>query len=257
MSQDDDALDALARTRPLLAGAVLRPSGETAVAVEFGDRIDWTFQSRALALAGALDAAAPAGLVEAVPTYRSVLVEFDPRVTDAASVLSAVPEDGADVMSGLGDSSREWSVPVCVDGGMAEDVDEAATRLGLARDEVLSRLLASVVRVGMYGFAPGFAYLKGLDPALEIPRRQSPRPPMPAGSVIIANGQAAIAPQPMPTGWYVLGRTPIRMFHPQNRGPAMVPFTVGDRLYFRGVDLAEFERLAGREDGGLREIGPA
>ena len=237
--------------RPHLEGATLRPSGEAAIVVEYGDRIDWTFQSKGLALAEALATVRPAGLIEVVPTYRSVLIEFDPDETDPDALLAALPEridrSGADA----GAATREWVVPVCVADDMAEDAAQAAAVLGLSREEAVRRLLQSVMRVGMYGFAPGFAYLKGLDPALELPRRATPRPPMPAGSIIIANGQAAIAPRPMPTGWYVMGRTPIRMFDPTRPGPGMVPFAIGDRLYLREVDRSEFDRLVASESGGL------
>ena len=250
-------LDALFGSRPHLRGARHRPSGEAAIVVEFGETIDWPIQSRCLALAEALASAAPAGLAEVVPTYRSVLIEFSPDETDIADLLAALPE-GDVAIGGAGDARvREWTVPVCVEGTMAEDAVEAATVLGLSEREALDRLLGSVLRVGMYGFAPGFAYLKGLDPALALPRRATPRPPMPAGAVIIANGQAAIAPRPMPTGWYVMGRTPIRMFDPSRDGADMVPFAIGDRLFLHAVDATEFAALAKSPSGGLALRGEA
>ena len=232
---------------PLLDGAVLRPSGEDAFAVEFGDAIDPALQDRVLALTAALDAAPPVGLREVVPTYRSALILYDPDATSPRALLDALPEaPSAEARRG-----RRWRVPVCLTGAMAEDLDEAAALLDLTAEEVRERLLASDLRVVMYGFAPGLAYLGGLDPSLSVPRRASPRPPWPANSVIIAGGQAALTSVPMPTGWFVVGRAGVRMFDPE-REP-MVPFEVGDRLTLEAVPE---DRLAALSEagGGVEEI---
>lgn len=214
---------------PLLDGAVIRPSGEAAFAVEFGDRIDPRLAERARALAAALDAARPEGLRETVPTHRSVLVIHDPDLDDPLSILAALPEGAA----AAGPEPARWRVPVCLEGAAAEDLAEAASLLGLAPDDLRARLLASDLRVAMYGFAPGLAYLSGVDPAATPPRRASPRRPMPAGSLIAAAGQAALASVSMPTGWYVLGRAAVRMFDPAGSPP--VPFAPGDRIALRAV----------------------
>ena len=232
---------------PLLRGAVLRPSGEAAFAIEFGDRIDPALQDRVIALAGALAGAAPPGLEEVVPTYRSVLVLYDPDATDPRALLDALPRGAAAAAR----EPRTWRVPVCLEGAMAEDLEEAAERLGFPPAELRERLIASPLRVVMYGFAPGFAYLGGLDPALAVPRRASPRPPMPAGSVIVAGGQAGLASTPMPTGWYVVGRTAVAMCDPA-REP-MIPFGIGDRLTLAPVDEARLGTLA-REGGGVEPL---
>ena len=230
---------------PLLDGAVVRPSGEDAFVVEFGDAIDRAVQDRVLALTAAIDANPPPGLREMVPTYRSLLILHDPEAGDPHALLAALP---ADAPRGAAEAGR-WVVPVCLEGEAAEDLAEAAEALGLAPGEVRERLLGSDLRVVMYGFAPGLAYLDGLDPALAIPRRASPRPPMPEGSLIVAGGQAALASVPMPTGWYVVGRAAVRMFDPE-REP-MVPFETGDRLVLEAVPEVCLAALA-REGGGLR-----
>ena len=250
-----EGLDTLLAAHPLLKGAVARPSGEAAVAIEFGTTIDWTIQSRALALADALDALRAEGkadgLIEALPTYRSVLIEYDPERTEPARLLEALPEaKGGSAPAG----QTEWSIPVCVEDEMAEDADEMAGVLGLTREEVMDRLLKSVLRVGMYGFVPGFAYCRDLDPTLSAPRRLKPRPPVREGALIVANAQAGFVPRPMPTGWYVLGRTPIRMFDPSQQGSDMVPFAIGDRLRMRAIDRDEFARLQGESGGGLQRF---
>ena len=116
------------------------------------------------------------------------------------------------------------------------------------------RFLGSDCTVGMYGFAPGFAYLSGLDPTLAIPRRGSPRRPMPPGSIIIAGGMAALCSVSMPTGWYVVGRTAVTLFRPDET--PMVAFAVGDVLTFHAVTADELAALAADPDGGARRIDP-
>ena len=221
--------------------------------VEFGETIDPAIQQRAIALADALDAASPRGLVETVPTYRSTLIEYDPERTDPARLLSALP--ATDGSAGT-DRARHWSVAVCLEGEMAEDLAELASRLAMPEEEVRARLLGSELRVGMYGFAPGFAYCYGLDPALAVPRRATPRPPMPVGSLIVAAGQAGFSPVSLPTGWYVAGRTPARLFDAEAAAAGLVPvpFGLGDRLSLRAVDVAAFEALRARPADAVVEL---
>ncbi|UOM35938.1 allophanate hydrolase subunit 1 [Acuticoccus sp. I52.16.1] len=228
-----------------LEGATIRPSGEAAFVIEYGEAIDQAVGRRVAALFAALEAAAPEGFVEAVPTFRSLLVLFDPDVTTRDAILEALPEEGA----GAGTTSAEWIVPACFEATCAEDLDEAARGLDMPPDTVRERLAASRYQVGMYGFAPGYAYLSGIDQTLTLPRRQKPRPPIPAGSIIIAAGMAVLASVSMPTGWYVVGRTALTLF--DKDADPMVPFAVGDRLTFEPVCAAELERLT-RDGGGLK-----
>ncbi|WP_420394392.1 5-oxoprolinase subunit B family protein [Acuticoccus sp.] len=232
-----------------LDGAVIRPSGEAAFVVEYGEAIDAEVGRRVGALAAALDEAAPQGFVEAVPTFRSVLVLYDPDVTGEDAILAALPDAPS---AGDAAPGARWLVPVCVTGAAAEDLEEAAQELGLAPDRLRKTLLAGRYQVGMYGFAPGYAYLSGVDPSLAIPRRAKPRPPMPAGSVIIAGGMAGLCSVSMPTGWYVVGRTALTLFRPD--ADPMVPFAVGDEIAFEAVSADEIDRLASTPDGGVRAL---
>lgn len=225
--------------------ATIRPSGEDAFVLEFGETIDPDISAQVAAAARALDDAAPEGLREVVPTFRSLLVLYDPDVTDEAT-LSAIAEKADAAEAG---AARSWRLPVCLDGDAAEDIEKAAEGLSLSADQVRETLLAGTYQVGMFGFAPGFAYLSGVDPSLAIPRRETPRPPMPVGSLIIAGGMAALTSMAMPTGWYVVGRTAITLFRPDET--PMVPLAVGDTLRFTRVDRDELDRLGQHEDGGM------
>jgi KipI family sensor histidine kinase inhibitor len=231
----------------LLDGATIRGSGEDAFVVEYGEVIDPAIERRFLALARAFDAARPAGLVEVVPTFRSLLVLYDSEAATEAALLDAVRDapEHADTRNG-----RDWRVPVCMEGAMAEDIDAAADGLGLTAADVREIFLAGTYTLGMYGFTPGCAYFSGVDRRLAIPRRKTPRPPVAANSLIIAGGMANIMPVSMPTGWYVIGRVAVTMFRVD--ADPMVPFAVGDRLTFEPVSAGEIERLAGSGTGGVR-----
>ena len=228
-------------------GATLRPFGESALVVEFGATVDPAIQSKVHALTARLDASDAPGLLETVPTFRSVLIEFDPAVTDGETILANLP-----VAADERTAASTWRVPVRIDAEAAEDAPEAASALGVDVATLHERLLASPLTVGMYGFVPGNCYMTDVDPSLTLPRRTKPRPPVPAGSLIIAVGQAVILPVSMPTGWYVVGRTTARMFMPERTPP--VPFAVGDAVRLHAVERQEFEALAEREDRGVERL---
>ena len=235
----------------LPAGARLIPFGEGAAVVEFGDRVDPALQARVRTLTARLDALSASGeapgLLDVVPTFRSVLLEFDPERTSPEAILRSLPPGSDDAAP-----PREWSVPVRIDAEAGEDQEAAAADLGIAVAELRERLMARVLTVGMYGFVPGNCYMTGVDPALTLPRRLKPRPPVPAGSLIIAVGQAVLLPVSMPTGWYVVGRSPARTFDAGRNPP--VPFAVGDRVRLREIDGSEFDRLAETADRGVEAL---
>lgn len=230
-------------------GAVLRESGETAFVLEFGDSIDLAASRTVAALAAALDRHPPDGLVETVPTFRSLLVLYDPDRTDRETILAAL---STEVEGAEPAAPTRWRLPVCLEAPMAEDLADAARALELGEEEVREALVGANYQVGMYGFAPGFAYLSGVDPKLAIPRRKSPRPPMPKGSLIIAGGMAALTSVAMPTGWYVVGRTAIELFRPD--AAPIVPFSVGDQIAFTAASQADLDALSNDPDGGLERL---
>jgi inhibitor of KinA len=119
---------------------------------------------------------------------------------------------------------------------------------GLTEGEVARRHAGAIYTVVMYGFAPGWAYLSGLPAELALPRRASPRDRIAGGSLIVAGGQAIVAALPMPSGWYIVGRTPERLFNPERR-PAML-LEPGDRLRFDPVDTATLAALEARAAAG-------
>ena len=222
-------------------------AGETALVVEFGVAIDPAIHERVLVLDRALAATPIEGVVETVPTYRSLMIHYDPtRIQPQALIDSvrALPAAGVAATS----SPRRWLVPACYGPEHAPDLDGVAAALGLSPERVVALHSGATYRIYMYGFAPGFAYLGGLPQELAISRRATPRPRAEANSLIIAGGQAVITTVPMPTGWHVLGRTPERFFA-LGRDPVFLA-AVGDEVRFDPIDEPTFAALERRAEAG-------
>lgn len=222
-------------------------SGEAMLVVEFGDSVDEAVNERVLALDAVLGAAAVPGVVELVPTFRSLAIHYDPLVIDRAALVAQALalEAAAEVTTRV---SRLWTFPCCYDAPHGEDLVEVAAKLAITPARLIALHGSTPLRVHMYGFAPGFAYLGGLPGELEVSRRAQPRAPHPANAIMIGGGMAAVASVPMPTGWWVIGRTPERMFAVE-RDPAFL-VAVGDRIRFEAIDAAAFDGLAARVAAG-------
>jgi KipI family sensor histidine kinase inhibitor len=201
------------------------PVRDDAVLVELAD-LDET-----LALAASLDADPVPGVVDVVPGARTLLVSFRPSAISAERIAAAVRNRPLDaVRSGDAPLRR---IPVRYDG---EDLAEVAELLGVAADEVVRRHTASEYTVAFVGFAPGFAYLTGSDPFLDVPRRSSPRTRIPAGSVALAGTYSGVYPRESPGGWQLIGTTDVPMWDLSRERPAFLE--PGDRVRFDLEDTA-------------------
>ena len=198
----------------------VRPVGERALLVEV-EELETVHRLHA-----ALRQLAPPGVVELVPAYRTVLIVAEP---DRAGVLdelaAALPELELPPAEAVAGDTVE--VPVRYDG---EDLPEVARLTGLSAEEVVRHHTAPEYTVAFLGFSPGFPYLVGLDPALEVPRRDTPRTSIPAGSVGLAGNQTGIYPTASPGGWQLIGRTELKLFDPGRDPPALL--APGARLRF-------------------------
>lgn len=223
------------------------PCGDAAVLVEFGDAIDAGLNEKVITLERAVDRERIPGVVECVPTYRSLLVHLDPLEADHSTLVPALRRLASEVGTGRR-SRRHWQVPVVYGGGHGEDLDVLAAAHGLTPTEVIEMHSRSVYRVHMVGFMPGFTYLGGLDRRLATPRRPVPRRRIPGGSISIGGYQSAIGSIPSPSGWHLIGRTPVICFHPE-RDPAFL-FEPGDEIMFDPIAEGDWERLAERAAGG-------
>ncbi|MFD0737953.1 5-oxoprolinase subunit PxpB [Lysobacter koreensis] len=225
--------------------AAIEPLADDAWLVQLGSTIDDTTNARVHALAARLRAARPPWLRDLVPAYTSLGVFFDPDLIDPDAVRDAVlqglyaSDSRADAAVAAG---RTIEIPVAYGGAFGPDLLDAAGELGIPSDALVQRHAAATYTVAMIGFAPGFPYLSGLDPALALPRLATPRTRVAAGSVAIGGAQTGIYPRESPGGWRLLGRTPLRLFDPLRAAPALL--APGDRVRFRAIDEAEFMRLS-------------
>ena len=217
------------------------PCGDAAIAVEFGDGIDAVVNARVIALDRAVREAKLAGVVECVPTYRSLLVHLDPLTADHTGMFDTLRALALKTAAEKG-STRRWTVPVVYGGAFGEVLKTLADRHGTTPEEAIALHAGAVYRVFMVGFMPGFTYLGGLDPRLATPRRPTPRARIPGGSISIGGEQTAIGAAPSPSGWHLIGRTPVRCFH-RGREPAFL-FEAGDEVVFQPVPASEWKRLA-------------
>ena len=226
-------------------------AGEAALSIEFGDTVDPEVNARVLALDAALRQAAPEGLIETLPTYRALLVCYEPLVLSRERLVGLIEAQLAGAPSEMtAQAPARWRLPCCYESECGEDLAEAAAALGLTPAHLVELHAGAEYRVYMYGFAPGWCYLGGLPRALTLPRRATPRSPTPPGAVLIGGGLALVASNPMPTGWYVVGRTPERLFSPQREPPLFI--APGDFLRFEPVDVESFHALDARAARGER-----
>ncbi len=215
-------------------------AGDTAMVVEFGDRIDRALSDRVLRLGARVRAVEVPGVVETVPTYRSLMVHYDPMVTDSVALRKNVEALLDDNAADAG-ATRLWRVPACYEASHAPDLAEVAERTGLSVDEVIRLHTETLFHIYMIGFVPGYPYMGDLPEALMLPRRVDPRIRVPAGSIAIASNMTAIYPLESPGGWHLIGTTPIRLFDEALERPAL--FSPGDKVRFEPVTAAQFDAI--------------
>ena len=226
--------------------------GDTAFTVEFGNEISPEINARVMALHAAIGRAKAAGelagVVETVPTMRSLMVAYDPL---AASRADLQPRIDALIARGLpaGLASRRVTLPCCYDDPeFAPDLSEIAKRTKKTVEQVIAAHLASAFKVYVLGFMPGLAYVAGLDQTLYLPRRSEPRVRVPRSTVAIAMDMTTIYPFESPGGWHLIGRTPLWMFDKRREQPVFL--APGDSLSFQRIDRKTFDRIAREVDAG-------
>lgn len=218
--------------------------GDVALELRCADAISPAASARVHAAMAALQAAALPAVEEVVPGYvgLTVLLRELPRgereraEAEVRRVVVAAGEGGPE------SRARIVRVPVAYGGAAGPDLGFVAERTGLSAETVIARHAAAEYRVAFIGFLPGFPYLMGLDPALHVPRRATPRTRVPAGSAAIGGAQTGIYPVASPGGWHVIGRTAIRLFDPAAAQPSLL--RAGDRVRFVPVPAGEVDAAA-------------
>src|SRR5262245_62541566 len=226
----------------LYPAARLLPAGDAAVSIELGADISREANARALTLERLLLDTGWPGLVDTVPTFRSLLVYYDPLVLPWNVLQARLLELVGHVADAPPPPGRRVALP-CVDGGThGPDLEEGARRLGLAPAEVVRLHAGAEHYVYFVGFTPGLPYMAGQPSRLTIPRLDRPRLKTPPGSVAIGGTQTSIYSVESPGGFWLLGRTPLRLYDPDAAEPILL--RAGDRVRFRPIDAAEYAEIA-------------
>ncbi len=220
---------------------VFRHVGERGLLVEFSAEIDLETNQKIHAFCRLLEDDLPEGIVEIIPSYRSLVLVYEPLVVDMPKLQEKLVILYGDVESATDLNAEIVEIPVCYGGEFGEDLEYVATHNGLSVDQVISIHSGTLYPVYMIGFTPGFPYLGGLSEKLHTPRLATPRTLVPAGSVGIANNQTGIYPIDSPGGWQLIGRCPYKLFDPLRSNPFLVK--AGDQLRFIPVSRQDFFAL--------------
>ena len=227
---------------------VVLPAGDQAVVLEFGSEISPEINSRVHRTVKAIEESDIDGVLEMVPTYRSLLVYYDPLETqldDLESRIRSLDIGVADTVAAY----RIVEIPTLYGGEHGLDLEFVAQNAGISETEVIEIHSGTDYLVYTMGFSPGFPYLGGLDSRLHTPRLQSPRTLIPSGSVGIAESQTGVYPVASPGGWRLIGRSPLRLFDPFASPPTVI--SAGDRVRFVPLDdLAAYERIEQQVQSG-------
>lgn len=220
----------------------LLPAGDRAVSVELGDEISREASARVLTLERLLLETPLPGLVETLPTFRSLLVTYDPLVLPWKTLRARLLDLAPRLAGAVPPPGRRVELPCAYGGEHGFDLDEVARRLDLPPEEVVRLHAGAEHLVHFIGFTPGLPYMAGHPERLTIPRLERPRVKTPPGSVAIGGTQSSIYPVESPGGFWVLGRTPVLLYDPGRADPILL--RPGDRVRFRPVDPAEYQAIA-------------
>ena len=221
---------------------IIRPLGESAVVVEFGNVISDDLNDRAIALTEALTSNPFSGFIEACPSYCSTTVFYDlitvrRSFTEYPTAFSAVESFVKNAALNLAIRRSEnqpiFDVPVDFSSRHGLDLESVAVSCGLSVSDVIEIFTSPVYRVYMVGFLPGFAYMGEVDERIRLPRRPQPRVKVPKGSVAIAGSQTGVYPLETPGGWHILGHTETEFFLPEQDPPSLLK--PGDRVRFIAI----------------------
>ena len=215
-------------------------AGDSALFVEFEERIDVEVNARTIALAEAVQSAEISGVWDVVPTYRSVAIYFDPLRVDYEALISRVEREVARPRTPAPEASALISIPVCYGGELGPDLPSVAAFAHVSEDEVIRLHTSATYRVFMLGFVAGFAYMGIVDRRIAVPRHATPRVRVPLGSVGIADVQTGIYPAETPGGWQLIGRTPVKPFDPARAEPFLMK--AGDAVRFVAIAREEYDR---------------
>lgn len=215
--------------------------GDTAVSVEFGNEINAEINNKIKSLSLDLASSPIKGVIEYIPTYRSLLINYDPSLISGESLIKKLNKRISSLKSLSMQNKSIFLIPVCYDDELALDIHNVCSHSGLSKEEVIKIHSETDYLIYMLGFLPGFPYLGGLDERIFTPRLETPRTIIPAGSVGIGGKQTGIYPLASPGGWQLIGRTPIKTYDPNRETPIL--FSAGDYIRFCPISKNDYELI--------------
>lgn len=228
------------------------PAGDQSLVMEFGNTISPEINERIRNMVKAIDNSSVEGITELIPTYRSLQIFYNPLKIDYASLVSIL-ENLENSLGDEADSSyRIFEIPTIYGGEYGPDIDFVAEDNNLSVEKVIEIHSSRDYLIYMLGFTPGFSYLGGMDERIATPRLENPRTRIPAGSTGIAGSQTGIYPIDSPGGWQLIGRTPIKLYNPEDDPPVLLK--AGDYVRFKPVDEEEYRRIKDLVDRNEYEI---
>ena len=206
------------------------PLGDSAVLVQLGDEIDLTVNQRVHSLSNLITASSINGIIETVPAYATLLVHYDPLILSFAQIKNHLQIKISQAQENETRKPRLIEVPVRYGGEHGVDLESVASHLHLSLEDIIRIHSEKTYTVYMMGFTPGYPYMGKLDDALIMPRLETPRTRVPAGTVAIEGSQTGIYSIESPGGWNLIGWTPLQLFNPKSETPFL--FAPGDEVKF-------------------------
>ena len=214
------------------------PLGDQAIVIELGNEINEQTEKQIRRLSALLESKPPEWMVEFIPAFITVTVFYNPCLATYDEVQMELTELLAHLGEDLAVESRTIEIPVCYGGEFGPDLEFVAQHNGLTAREVIDIHTSGNYSVHMIGFAPGFPFIGGMSEKIAAPRRDSPRLRIPERTVGIAGMQTGVYPIETPGGWQLIGRTPLRLFRPENDIPSLL--RAGDKVVFQEISAADY-----------------
>ena len=230
----------------------IKTAGDSSVLIEFGKEINPEINRKIAATVQMIRDQHIEGIMDMIPTYCSLLINYDPRVMLYDELVERLKGLLKIEVSGSAQRKRIYEIPVCYGGKYGPDLALIAEHAGLSEEEVVRIHSSSDYLIYMLGFLPGFTYLGGLDERIHTPRLPTPRVRIEAGSVGIGGAQTGIYPLDSPGGWNLMGMTPVKTYDPNREKPILVE--AGDYIRFVPVDEAEYDRIKAEVTAGTYQV---
>lgn len=228
------------------------PCGESAIVIEFGDEISKEVNAKIRKMMLGIEKEQWKGIVEVIPTYRSVLLQYDPFVWTYKDILEKLNTLTLDSCDEEEEEVHLIEIPTLYAGEFGSDIDFVSAHTKLSVEEIIQRHTAVDYLVYMLGFIPGFTYLGGMDESLSTPRLKTPKLGILPGSVGIAGSQTGIYPSLSPGGWQIIGRTPLNLYDTTKNPPVFIQ--AGDYIRYISIDEGEYARIEKEVQEGRYEV---